>query len=66
MKNQKEIKEQLLHYFNNKNKNLGINLASEVKDLYLKNCTTMVKKKKIEDDTTGQKINCVHALEEYC
>ena len=32
MKNQREIKEQLLHYFNNKSKNLGINLPKGTKD----------------------------------
>ena len=52
------------HLSSHQKEYLGINLPNKVKDLYLKNCTTMVKK--IEDDTTVQKINCVHALEEYC
>ena len=43
MKNQKEIKEQLLHYFNNKNKNLGINLPKETKDSNAENYKTLMK-----------------------
>ena len=43
MKNQREIKEQLLHYFNNKSKNLGINLPKGTKDSKAKNYKTLMK-----------------------
>ena len=43
MKNQREIKEQLLHYFNNKSKNLGINLPKGTKDSKADNYKTLMK-----------------------
>ena len=43
MKNQREIKEQLLHYFNNNSKNLGINLPKGTKDSKAENDKTLMK-----------------------
>ena len=67
MKNQREIKEQLLHYFNNKSKNLGINLPKGTKDSKAENYKTLMKEIKHNTnrwrDTPcswiGKKINVV-------
>ena len=49
MKNQREIKEHLLHYFNNKSKNLGINLPKGTKDSKAENYKTLMEV--IKDET---------------
>ena len=59
MKNQREIQEQLLHYFNNKSKNLGINLPKGTKDSKAENYKPPMKKS-MTTQTNGE---IYHVLE---
>lgn len=43
-------------------KQLGINFTSEVKDIYMENCRTLLKL--VEEDAKNGNISCFHGLEE--
>ena len=57
----REIKEQLLHYFNNKSKSLGINLPQGTKDSNAENYKTLMKEIK---DNINREIFHAPGLEE--